>query len=308
MIVQSAAQRTLGLWQPLPARRGRRLAWLLVVGCLTGAGRLRAADDPLPDAAKILDRYVEVTGGKAAYAKVENRVCRGRIVFVGMDIEDQMTLSVARPNQYYFVCDSESLGKIEYGSDGSTVWYLSANTGPIIEAGAARAALLRTYAIDGPVEWRAAYKKVACVGEEPVEGEACYKLILTSNQDQTETRFYAKQSGLLVRVQATRESYKMPPTPFDETLSDYKRVGGVLIPHRRKQVSKQCGTPREILFVVDKVEQNTELPATRFDLPDPIKDLAKKGPTGGGAKSGSAAPGNGCGKREGSCGPAEPGK
>jgi hypothetical protein len=288
MITHSAARRVFDFGQPYQAHRNRSVAWLLVIGCLAGTNSLCAAGDPLPDAATILDRYVEVTGGKAAYAKVENRVSRGHVVFVGMDIEDQMTLYLARPNKYYFVCDSDALGKIEYGSDGSTVWYLAANSGPIIEEGAAKAALLRTFAIDGPVEWRAAYKKAVCVGEEPVEGQACYKLTLTSNDDKTETRFYAKQSGLLVRLQMTRESSNMPPTPVEETFGDYKRVDGLLLPHQRKQLSKQCGTTREIQVVLDKIEHNVALPATRFDLPDDIKDALKKSPTGDGARPPSA--------------------
>lgn len=65
--------------------------------------------------------------------------------------------------------------------------------------------------------------------------------------------------------------------------------------HRRKQVTKQCGTTREIQVVIDKIEHNVALPATRFDLPDDVKDLLKKSPRGDVAKPGPVGPGKACG-------------
>lgn len=308
-MISHGARRQVRNVRPLHVVHPSRPAvWLLGVAGLMATGRLCAADTPLPEAATILDRYVEVTGGRAAYAKIQNRVYRGHMTFVGMDIEAPTTVYVTRPNKYYSVSDSEALGKIENGSDGKTVWYLSPQTGPVVIDGAEKAAILRTYSFDSPVDWRASYKKVVCEGEETVEGEACYKLTLTSNEDKAQARFYSKESGLLVRLQTTREMPQVPPMPIDEIISDYKRVDGLLIPHRRKQIMKQCGTTREILFVTDKIEHNVELPASRFDLPDEIRDAVKKGATGGNTKPGPAALGSSCGKHEGSSSPAEPGQ
>ena len=37
-----------------------------------------------PEAAAVLDKYVEVTGGRQAYEKITNRVTKKRLVHVGM--------------------------------------------------------------------------------------------------------------------------------------------------------------------------------------------------------------------------------
>ena len=51
----------------------RNLLWMSTALVLGAAGALAAADD-LPKADTILDKYVEVTGGKAAYAKIHTEL------------------------------------------------------------------------------------------------------------------------------------------------------------------------------------------------------------------------------------------
>ena len=41
----------------------------LAIVCCTFYGVARAGDDALPNGADVLDKYIEATGGKAAYAK-----------------------------------------------------------------------------------------------------------------------------------------------------------------------------------------------------------------------------------------------
>ncbi len=255
------------------------------VGFLMWPGALLAEDAALPDAATILDKYVEVTGGRAVYDKIHNRVVRERVVHVGMGFEDKATMSTARPNKRYVIIESDAFGELRRGTDGDVVWSLDDQMGPRVEAGDARAANLATAAFDRAVNWRKYYKKAESVGTEVVDGKTCYKVVLTPIVGDPETLFYDEQSNLLVKFVKSRPSSFMPTISITVMLSDYKEVDGILLPHKRRQSYDMCGTKREMVFITEHIEHNVDLPANRFVPPDEILALAKKSTPPGDAAS-----------------------
>ncbi|MHC4992714.1 MAG: hypothetical protein ACYTGC_17220, partial [Planctomycetota bacterium] len=76
----------------LPVHVGFVLAALLL------AASPAIAQDDLPEASTVLDAFVEATGGRAAYERIENRVAHVRLVHVGMGFEDSLVEYAARPN------------------------------------------------------------------------------------------------------------------------------------------------------------------------------------------------------------------
>jgi hypothetical protein len=243
----------------------------VVTLCLSppSQGQLEAKD--APDAAAILDRYIEATGGKAAHEKIYNRVATGRVVHVDMDFEDSIVEYSAAPNKRYAIIESDAFGRIEQGTDGNIVWYLSENTGPLIEQGDARAAALRLATFHHSLKWRELYEKAEFAGETAIGEKPCYKIVMTPVVGKPETRYYAKETGLLVRADGTRLSSHMPPRDIQLTFSDYRWVDGVQIAHQTKQAFEMCGERREILFVMDKIEHNVDLPGNRFASPRQVQ-------------------------------------
>ncbi len=74
-------------------------------------------DEPLPKAETILDRYVEVTGGKAAYDKRTNEVATGTLEFKAQGLKGSVTRYSAVPAEEYLVMEIDGVGKIESGMD-----------------------------------------------------------------------------------------------------------------------------------------------------------------------------------------------
>ncbi len=221
----------------------------------------------LPTGACILDRFVEVTGGTDAFEKLHNRVRHDRIVHVGMGFEDTAVSYTARPNKRFVEIESEAMGNVKYGTDGNLVWYLPAEGGPMIEEGTAREAQLAESAFDRLENWRAYYDKVESVKETTVEGKACYEVLLTPKIGAAETHFYDRETGLLVGARKTRLSSFMPAIVLDLSFDDYKVVDGIRLPHKVHQKFNQCGSPREMLFVTERIEHNVGLSADRFTPP-----------------------------------------
>lgn len=279
------------------------------VALLGGVDVAGGVDQALPEAATILDKYVEVTGGVDAYQKVHNRVAKVRVVHVGMGFEDSMTEYHASPNKRYLVMESEALGGMQQGTDGEVAWYLSAQTGPLIEEGEARAATLENAAFDRVWNWREYYTHVECVAEEAIDEKDCYKVVLTPKHGETETRYYDKQTNLLVRADIARLSSHMPTVRAQLTMSDYRWVDGLLLPHDIKHESSMCGNKREMQFVVESMAHNVDLPADRFDLPEEVQAAstasrlasvgrALKSSLSPGNKSGTAGGGPCCGSQQ----------
>src|SRR4051812_13436588 len=70
----------------------------LSIGLIWFAAALCAADD-LPKAETILDKYVEVTGGKAAYAKIHSDISNGTMAFGAMGITGKMVMYSQAPDK-----------------------------------------------------------------------------------------------------------------------------------------------------------------------------------------------------------------
>ena len=263
----------------------RRIAWTAATVATLGFVSLGFAGEARrPSAASILDRFIEVTGGKAAYDKIRNRVTTGRIVHVGMGFEDATISYAARPNKRYHRWNSEAMGVVENGTNGTIAWYLSDPTGAIIEDGAVREGTLHDSTFDGLARWREIYEKVEVVGDEIVDDQSCFVVTMKPHAAAPETWYFGKKSGLAVKATKSRLFTNMPVIPFELRFSDYKRVDGILLPHSVRKVSVQCGTKREMLVVTDSIRHNVELSADRFDPPAAIKSAALA--SGGGNQPG----------------------
>jgi outer membrane lipoprotein-sorting protein len=229
-----------------------------------------AADDIKPEA--ILDKYIEATGGRAAYEKIKTEIATGKLEITTFGISGTLTVYQSAPDKAYTVVEfPDPIGKAEEGSNGQVAWAINGQQGARIKEGDERASSLRRDALNADLRWRDFYKKVDLAGTEDVGGKACYKVVLTPNEGPTETRYYDKSSNLLVKV-------LMPVTTPDGSamaemaLSDYRDEGGVLTPHTVSQ--KISGA--DILVKIDSVKHNPEIPASRFDLPAEIKALTDK--------------------------------
>ncbi len=248
------------------------LALVLSATPTLGQARLvqaQKADDP-PKAETILDRFVEVTGGKAAYARVKDRTVEGKIEIKGTGISGKMT--IAQANQLMLTkVEFEQLGTTIQGVNKDVAWEVSPITGPRILEGDEKASSIRESNLDNEPEWRKYYTKAETKGVEDVDGKAAYKVELTPKDGAAVTNFYDKQSGLLVRSDRVIKS-PMGEIAVQTYLSDYKKVGEVLLPHK----SKQTVLTQEVDLTFEKFKVNSGIPADTFKLPEEVQKLVDK--------------------------------
>ncbi len=234
---------------------------LLTVLC--AATWASAAD--LPSAESLLDRFVEATGGKQAYAGHQTEVARGTVEMAAMGIKGTLVRYAAEPDHYLVVMEIPGIGRVLSGVKDGVAWELTDLMGARVKSGVERAEALREARFNSYAVWRDLYLKVETTGEEAVDGEDCYKVVMTPAEGSAETVYLSKATGLGVKLTLTA-STQMGDLPAEMRFGDYKRFGGVLMPTRLTERS----AGQEIVFVLESVEVNAAIPATQFDLPPEV--------------------------------------
>ena len=252
----------------------RKLTRLMLLGAVAvgmAASGVSLAQ-PLPKAETILDHYVEVTGGKAAYEQHKTEVLRGTIAFPAQGLTGQLTRYSAAPDKEYSAVELGPIGKIESGVSNGIAWEKSVILGPRVKDGDEKDQAVRQSRFNAPLAWRTIYSKAETAGVETAEGEECYKVVMTPATGKPETEFFSKKSGLLVKTTATAAS-PMGEVDVEVVVSDYKNFGGVLMPTRSKQ--KAGGQQLEIS--VTGVGVNEAIPPDLFNPPADVQALVEKG-------------------------------
>jgi hypothetical protein len=230
--------------------------------------RAVCAADALPTGEAILDKYIEVTGGKEVYQKRRTEVSTGVMEFVGKGVKANLTTYIAAPSKSYSVVQIEGIGKMEEGTDGVVAWERSALKGPRIKKGEEKAIAIRGATIQNDVRWRDFFPKAECTGVEPIDGHICYRVVLTPKEGQPETRYYDKKTHLLVRTNTIVKT-EMGEIPAEISVTDYREVDGVLTPFQLRQKVLQ----QEFTITLQSMKTNIDIAKDRFVLPEDVKAL-----------------------------------
>lgn len=238
---------------------------------LSALATVFAAAQDLPKAETILDRYVEATGGKAAYEKHSHETMTGTISIPGPGLTGSLTRYAMAPDKEYSVLQLGPLGKAESGFSNGVAWEKNAITGPRIKSGAEKEQAAREARFNAQVDWRKSFSKAETIGSESVNGEDCYKVVVTPPIGKPQTQYYSKKSGLLMKTTATAVN-PMGEVMVEVEVSDYKDFDRVLYPTR----SKSKMGPQQMDIVITGMNFDQAIPAEFFELPAEIKALVEK--------------------------------
>jgi hypothetical protein len=224
----------------------------------------------LPPAATILDRFVEATGGRAAYEAHRSEILTGTIEFPAQGLKGKLTRYLMR-NREYSAVDLQGIGLMESGISGGVTWDKSVLIGPRIKQGAEKEQAIREGYLNAPIFWRELYPKVETIGVQSLGGKDCYDVVLTPTGGAPEHQFFSKKTGLLLRT-TTRAASQMGDVDVEVDVSDYRKFAGVLMPTR----SRQRAASQELTITVDDVRINDAIPDDRFALPPDVAELVPK--------------------------------
>src|SRR5882724_3473202 len=132
----------------------RRLVLILAASAVAGFAQEAPVSAPLPKAESILDRYIEVTGGKAIYEMRKSEVTVAKLEMAAQGIKGTLTVFAMAPDKVYTTMELEGVGKIESGVANGVSWEKSFMQGPRIREGAEKVDSLRDATFNAPLHWR----------------------------------------------------------------------------------------------------------------------------------------------------------
>lgn len=236
------------------------------------ASALMPAAD-LPTAESLLDRFVEVTGGKKAYEARKTEVARGTVEFAAMGVKGKMVRYASDAGEYRLTMELPGIGAMDAGVNKGIAWERSDLLGPRVKDGSEAAEAIREAKLNSNALWRDLYKKVETTGEETVNGEACYRVKMTPIDGEPETLFLSKKTGLAVKMAVTANT-QLGALTAEILFADYKPFGGILSPTRITE--KTAG--QEITIAIESVDVNVDIPASQFAMPADVAALVQPGP------------------------------
>jgi hypothetical protein len=207
---------------------------IALLAVLTGSAPTHAAAqaEPLPPARQVLERYVEATGGRAVYEKMRHRTLTGTFELKGAGMSGKLLLQQSAPGKMLLKIDLPGFGTIVKGTDGIDAWEVVPASGPRLLEGQEKAETLLEAAFNAELRPEDTYSKMETVRVEEVDGKPAYVLELTPRAGgPPRISYYDRQSGLLLKFVGTSTT-PMGELKAESTVSDYRKEGGLLVPHR----------------------------------------------------------------------------
>ena len=188
-----------------------------------------ARNQKAPTAADVLDGYVKAIGGRKAIEKHTSMVMAGSLEVVNIGIKGTGEIISKEPGKVAVTTTLDGLGTTRQGFDGKSGWSADPLSG-LRDMDAKEIALIERSVFSSDVRWRDVWKTVEFVGTETLDGRSVHvvKLSPAPGGGSSTTNFYDAESGLLVRTDMTIET-TAATMPVTTTLSDYRKIGDVLI-------------------------------------------------------------------------------
>jgi hypothetical protein len=219
----------------------------------------------------VLDRYVAVTGGKAARLKARTQYIKSRVGMPAQGI--QGTASEYRGDGISYVeMEIPGVGKIEQGVFQGVVWEKSALMGSRLKEGDEKYLALRQAQMDADWNWRRYYTASLEQGAPGEAPEPSDKVVMTPKDGGSpETRWYSKKTGLLVKMAIPQKS-PLGTITMEMLFFDYRKVDGMMVPFH----STIKAGPQQMEMIQEVVRHNVPIPASKRVPPPDVQILLKQ--------------------------------
>lgn len=227
-----------------------------------------AAQESGPSVDDIVKKSIDARGGLEKLKTIQSVKMTGKLVMGGGQMESPMTLQMKRPGSMRMDMSFQGQNIVQ-GYDGTTAWTINPFTGGAeaqkMEADEAEG-MIDSSDMDGTlVDYAAKGSKVVLTGKEDVAGRPAYKLKVDKKNGKTETIYVDAASFMEVKSVAVRKIMGTD-TELETFVSDFKPVGGVLMPH---VIDSKSEGNSVMTINIDKIEANAAIDDAVFKMPAP---------------------------------------
>jgi len=223
---------------------------------------------------EIIEKRIKAHGGIDKIKGVQSMRMKGKSQMEG--IEAPFLLELKRPGKLRMEVTIQGMTLIQ-AFDGVTGWQVIPFMGskdPQKMPEDELKSVKEQADMDGPlVEYKLKGHTVELMGKEDVEGAEAFKLKVTLKDGDIRYVYIDPETFLEIKVGAKikREGSEMEA---ETTLSSYKDVGGLMLPHSIE--SKLKGQPGGQVIVVESIELNVPIDDSIFVMPPPAPPAPSK--------------------------------
>ncbi len=221
---------------------------------------------PTPQA--LLQKNMELMGGKDAWMKIKDITMKGEFVVTGAGMGGPLMIRQKAPNQQLTTINISGIGEIKEGFDGTNAWDLNPMTGPTLKKGvaleqAARSAKFSALLnpLDGLTEARTT--GIVEFGEQP-----CWEVV-AKGPGGVVKMYFSKSTSSMSGMSMTADS-PMGPLNVITEMKDMKKFGDVSV--TTKMTVSMMGQSQTITITdvtFDPIDPSV------FDLPPQIATMVK---------------------------------
>lgn len=218
-----------------------------------------------PKAKAIVDKYVEVTGGKEAYEKLKTRKLTMSLVVKGQNVTGKVTVLGKVPNMLHVEQEISGMGGSQQGFDGKVAWEKNPMTGNRVLDGEELKQFEERAFFNVATEPEKVYPTIRFAGEETINGKVADKIEMI-NDAGTTTQYFDRESGLIVMQKSIIKS-PMGEIPVTMTFADYKEVDGIKVAYTMVQDMGMA----VVEMKVEDLKHNVEVDDAVFAVPADMK-------------------------------------
>lgn len=226
----------------------------------TDNSQAAAASTPTVD--KILDKYIQASGGRVAWQKLNSRESKGVVDVPAMNTSGTVEVLEKAPSK---VCVTITIAGAVFkqGYDGKVGWSSDPKNGMREQTGDELAEARRDADFYHPLDMRTLYSKFKVEGTEDVNGHAAYVLEATPvDGGDPDKLYFATDTGLLVRG-ITQHHSPEGVVPIQEDFGDYRTVDGIMVPFQIRQTSGDM----DFTIRIEEMHHNVAIEDVNFAEP-----------------------------------------
>jgi hypothetical protein len=237
----------------------------LLIMQLAAAVLLAQSLNAAPSAEEVLDQHIKALGGEAAAKKLKTRHIKANFEMPATGMSADLEIISKAPDKLLSMINIPNMGEIQEGYDGKVAWSKNPFGGGVTEKSGAQLEQTRAQAnFYRDVEIKDRLKDLSHEGTKTVNGEECHVISGKDQSGNTERMFISKKDHLIKQVVSTIPDAGGTPMEATLRLSDYKKVDGIMVPHKIEMVE-----PAQAAFVMTftSVKHNEPVDDSKFAKP-----------------------------------------
>jgi zinc protease len=192
------------------------------------------AEQALPTAREVIDRFVEVTGAKKALTEHSSMTTTGAFSMPAQGMSGKMTIQAKAPNLFLLTITIEGFGEMQQGYDGEVGWSMDPMSGPQLAEAEVLAQMKDQSNFHAMLYRDEDVQSMELTGTQEFNGKQAYRVVVVSGNGTESTLYFDVESGLLIGNEAVQHT-AMGSIPTSTVIAEYGDFDGVKMPIRTEQ-------------------------------------------------------------------------